>query len=810
VGAAGLGKTYELRYMAELEKQAGRMVQFVRLAELAQTTDGLRSKLNSIAAIATDGSAIYLDALDELMIPVRQSALILQTWIKDVLITQKPFLRISCRSAVWPTGLQSALQDAYGKDSCVFATLLALSETDIASVASAHQVDSTGFASSIQKAGAQVLAQQPLTVEMLLRIHAARGTLPTNRNTLFNDGILLLTEDRADRREYGTNVDVPLCDIIDAAERLACYLLLSGRDTIDLDDFPVGSALGRRELENLRDGPLALDNHLVNAVQRCGLCDSDGPRQFRFAHRQFAEYLAGRRIARLLIHQSKSLLSAQDGWRSGVAGPLRELAAFAAVESPDIAAWVSEYDPEVIGLSDVADDDLRKRATANLIDRFRRRQMTDHLISRGDGLELKGFKYPNAEADLRSVLHERQSGCEDVLGCAIEIIQSWKLSSMSHDLADITLDPTAPLQARTSAGYVLTEIGSAEAKRRLLPLISGDADDQDLELKGLALTCNWQSEVTVPQLLKVLTPPTRKSYYGAYQAFLSILVRENFNAAGNRLEGLIWAQRYVYDESGLSATSGIVKNIATAALSDLDDPLISKALVELILKSVKTHSESPLMPDRHFGIDKSANDEQLLAQNAVVRRKLISAIALHCSDRFTLWEIGRTTPGLSSINDFEWLLNQAASDSLPLLQRSSYACSASMLPWVLNSGHVDAWLAVRTIEPIATHFPCPIVTQLGTEEAETAKKTFFQFNTTPRREEPKKVDPLPAVRIDQALSSSESKDPKFFHSVCRELTLEDDSKYYGFERFISKTPGWLKADEKTRERIVASRRAIPG
>ena len=58
----------------------------------------------------------------------------------------------------------------------------------------------------------------------------------------------------------------------------------------------------------------------------------------------------------------------------------------------------------------------------------------------------------------------------------------------------------ALFHAREAAGYCLVKIGSPEAKRMVLPLVSGRTEDEDFDLKGLALECNWPG-MTVPELL---------------------------------------------------------------------------------------------------------------------------------------------------------------------------------------------------------------------------------------------------------------------------------------------------------------------
>jgi hypothetical protein len=194
-----------------------------------------------------------------------------------------------------------------------------------------------------------VLSQQPLTLKMLLHVYRTLGALPGTRSELFAKGVELLASEPAERFEDGTAIDVPLAVLLDAATRMACIALLSGREVFDLGDSPYAGSLGWLELAHLPGGSSLLDRDLLREVSRCGLCDADGPRRFRFAHRQFAEFLAGRRLSTLLLHQARSLLGSGLGWQAGVAGPLRETAAFAAIESPAIAEWVTECDPEVIG-----------------------------------------------------------------------------------------------------------------------------------------------------------------------------------------------------------------------------------------------------------------------------------------------------------------------------------------------------------------------------------------------------------------------------------------------------------------------------
>jgi hypothetical protein len=803
LGAAGLGKTYELRYLADLDRWNSLDVRIERLAELAQTPDGLASALSILAGAASEKSIIYLDALDEVMIPVRVAGLIIQRWIRNELAARRPVLRISCRSAVWPNDIQDALCEVYGEESCAVAMLQPLPEEDVKHVACARGLDAGSFMRAVIGAGVQALSQQPLTLEMLLLIYDRRKELPSNRSELFARGVEELASERIERLEAGTATEFTVPEILEAAERLACFALLSGRETIDRSDSPSPASLGRIELVSLPGGSRNLDDELIRAVGRCGLCDSDGPRQFRFGHRQFAEYLAGRRLTKLLPHQSRALLSSALGWEAGVAGPLRETAAFAAIECDTVANWLAERDPEVIGLSDVVDDDIRRRGTLNLLEKFRKQELTDSQFFWGDRIELKGFQYAGAEADLRPVLQERSGNFDDVLECAIKLIENWELRSMSNDLADFVLDDAAPLEARRSAGYALRRMGTVEARRRLRPLIYDHQSDPDFDLKGLALSCNWPDGLTLTELLAGIIP-RRSNRHGAYEGFLFDLDRSGFDAATNRLEGLVWALQFMYPHSDIESAGRIARRIAIASIDELDEPGIAEALVDVILAAAKNHAESPLIPPRRFTSEEDESQQQppVLKGNTKARRRLLDALSSRSTGGSIIWWITHQTPALLILEDFPWLLERATNASIPMPQRKRYAELALMLPWVESSENVDAWLSVRTVEPVASCFPLPLSIDLDSQEAAKARKAYKEAKAWSVARPPKKLCPEPKERVKQVLTLSETKDARFFANLSNELTLKDDSTHYGFSRFLSTTPGWKAADAETRRRIV--------
>ncbi len=810
LGSAGLGKTFEQDHLAELERAGGFEVTTERLAVLGPTPESLKSQLDVLAAAATPQSAYFLDALDEVMVPVRTAGLIVERWVTEGLSQSRPHLRLSCRSAVWPPRVQKAIESVYGENACAFAILRPLTKKDVLRVAAARGLNGADFVRALDAAGVRTLSEQPLTLELLLKIYETHGALPERRGDLFRRGMEQLASERRERTRDGTSVDVPTAHVLEAAERVACFCLLSGRDMVDLGESPSLTGLAAREIAGLPGGDRPLGTTLLDALCRSGLCAGHGPDRFRFAHRQFAEYLAGRRLAELLPHQARALLAAAGGWQAGVAGPLRESAAFAATHSAGIAAWICECDPEVIGQSDVADEALRRQATLNLLEKFRKHELTDSQIGR-DGIDVSGFQYRGAESDLRAVLRERQEGCQDVIECAIELIEDWNLTSMSDDLASLMLDPAAPLQNRRSAGYTLVEIGSPEARRRLLPLIAGDSHDRSLDLKGLTLLCNWPDQLSVPELLAALTLLPKSNVVGPYNWFLHKLAADGFDVRGYSRRALQCARSLVGPDGELSSTIDVIRRIAIGSLAELDVPGVADALADLILDTAEVYAKSVLTPPHHdSGEENGAAPAPpiLHSKPLMVRRRLIESLAARTTAERDLWWAARHTPGLLAVEDFPWLIRRAVDPAVPMTQRANYAEFASMLPWRDSRAGVEAWLGARETEPVASRLSYPLAIELDSDAANNARSRFDEMKRSERPHERKPLRPPPHERVERVLDLSETKDPRYFLNLCQELTLEENSEHYGFSRLLAETPGWTAACEATRTRIVQAAKRL--
>jgi len=448
LGAAGLGKTFEMKRLESQERETGRRVVNLSLGSAATSGHDLRRRIDQVAEEAGNEGAIYLDSLDEALVPIGTAAGVIESWVKERLAT-KPILRIACRSAVWPKIVRQALDSVYERTDITVVELQPFGDEAINSILEAEGLDSARFISTPRTSGAFLLAQHPLTLRLLVDELRQSGGLPATRRGLFEKGVRRLCTESPDRRERGTAPEESPDTLIEGAERLAAFAMLSGREVINLGEsnLPETGTLQLLELSGLPSarGPV-LDENFIKVLASTGLFVNEGDKKFRFLDRQFAEFLGGRRIATLPVHQAKSLVAKDTGYSHGVAGPLREVAAWAATHSPALAGWIVSTDPEVVGISEIADESLRRRALASFLELFRQHRLTDLQLAH-DEISLQGLNYPNMESDLRPVLCERGHGLEDVHSCAIELSKAGKLTSLSEELAGIVLARDLPLSA---------------------------------------------------------------------------------------------------------------------------------------------------------------------------------------------------------------------------------------------------------------------------------------------------------------------------------------------------------------------------
>ena len=151
------------------------------------------------------------------MVPARRRWLAIKRWVTEDLAGTGASIRITCRSAVWPSELKQVIREFVGGDSFATAALQPLSDEDIHSAAASRGIAPDAFLERIHSSGARSLAAQPLSLRMLMRLHQSNHGLPASLRDLFQNGLGLLASDPQSRREIDTQNPLPPTELLEAA-----------------------------------------------------------------------------------------------------------------------------------------------------------------------------------------------------------------------------------------------------------------------------------------------------------------------------------------------------------------------------------------------------------------------------------------------------------------------------------------------------------------------------------------------------------------------------------------------------------------
>ncbi len=558
-----------------------------------------------------------------------------------------------------------------------------------------------------------------MTLRMLIDEFRKAGRLViSSRIELFDRAVRRLCEDPFDRHERRTarvtNVDA----CVRLAGEVAAAMLLSGAESIGLSRSGTieGSSIDIAVLEGL-----GFDADGLRTLRETGLFTSAGFQWARFIHRQIAEFLAGKKISTMPLFQVRSMLSRDGGHASGIAGPLQEIAAWAASFNPEFAGWLSTSDPELIGRSEVASYEIRKVAFRATIEMFKAGRLTEAQVHQDQALT-SGFFYDGVEDDIRRVLAERAGNTADVHSFAIKVAESNGFVGLAMDLARMALDQSLPLATRVQCGHAISEIGNESSKGALKPLSVGLPEDVQDDLKGLALQLNWPWNMSDSELLQVLSPPKASNYMGPYKYFLWMMTQGAVPLPQIDLEVLKWASsvgKRRHHDDPLSEIAGL---IAYRALDLADQDEICMELSSRVIRAGSVGA-APFFLHRKSKELLTTNDTATIAsrfeRDTQLRHSMLECIAKLAPSEMELFQGLRSVPALADVQDFGWLLQKAISGRSPAAD--SFAKMAAWLPWQNYDACFDLLYQSRAEPIVVSHFP-PLAVRLDSKEAETGRR----------------------------------------------------------------------------------------
>jgi len=469
---------------------------------------------------------LWLDSFDEALL---HEAKLVQALLR--LLAEWPttglHLRLLCRTATWPDYFTKELRRYFGREQAVEVLQLApLTRQQVRQAAEAHTIDTEAFETAVERAEAVALASLPVTLGLLLRLwQAGEFTAAAGRGIeLLEKGCRLLCAENWDPTRSTYQQADPERRFRLAAQ-LALLMVGSGRQQLTDDETDNGRQ--RLRLRDVTDEPLLfadkaapIPDHAAvrELVEHCGLFVATATGS-RWVHPVFADYLAAWALHQAAIPpaQLRNLLRAEAP-EAGLVLALRDLGVWLAALSPTFATDLIQLDPltairaDVVASTDAQRTDLTERLLELTAARHFYPQRAEAYLSR--------LAHPGLATQLEEVL--RQPGTPiEAQWLAYKIAASCRVCELVPLLLQQALDATLLTSLRTEALKTLHALASLAECRPLRSLLANlPADDQDDEFRGWLLRLLWPQEMTVRELLPLLSARRNTSFYGAYHFFL--------------------------------------------------------------------------------------------------------------------------------------------------------------------------------------------------------------------------------------------------------------------------------------------------
>ena len=528
------------------EPGAGKTHEFTRESdELGDTA----VKVSARSFVALDprrpewqNKTLFIDGLDEMRAGLADARPPLDEIRNRLDRLRPPRFRLSCREADWlgNNDLQ-ALREVSPNSQITVLRLDPLSAPAARELLTTEYpaLDTESFVQQALQRGIHSMLRNPLTLFLLAEAATPSGHLPGSRLETFETACRgMVTEHNKEHQLAGG--DHPDRDLLDAAGHLCVLLLLSGIETCS--PRPVGelsTCLSLRNVGEIVDGPTydAMSAAVSTKLFRVGADEM----VFVPRHRQVAEFLAGRYLARrigkgLPASRVSALMTGLSDGR-GVVTVLRGLSAWLAAHSPEARCLLVDMDPVGVALfGDINgftanDKEHLLRALARLTPEepvldYEQPDSGDDAYWTDSAWAFRHLASADMVEPIRTILARGQSGGADerlellVLGALsrAEELEIGFLGDLLPDLIARIRDDSQPLALRRSALdaylHILPEDARDTTLLALLDELHEDADsDADGELRGTLLRALYPDPIDPSQIWRYALGRLRRHYY---------------------------------------------------------------------------------------------------------------------------------------------------------------------------------------------------------------------------------------------------------------------------------------------------------
>ena len=625
-------------------------------------------------------TTLFIDGLDERRAGAADGGTPLDAIRAKLDALGRPRFRLSCREADWfgandRTHLARVTRDGGVK----VLHLDPLSDDDIREILNRHPhiEDADAFVAKAHERGIDALLANPQNLQMLAK--AVRGgTWPETRKETFELACERLVREHNPEHRLATREAPPSSELLSAAERLCAVQLLTGRAGYVLPD-------GEPDGDHLELDDVSRDRSQRRTLRRAlgtRLFESAGVSQRVPAHRQIAEFLAARYLAKsvdegLPVRRVLALMTGGDG---GVVSELRGLSAWIAVHSKASRAEIVERDPlGTILYGDVRGFSLdEKRQVLDCLEReTERNPWSRNMI--GLDPRLRDLVAADMEEVVRGYLCDPRRGDAGQRFTAIllgSLIQGRPIPAIAGLLTEIVRDESRWPGVRRLALDALIwhrgrDAGADELKTLLAEVRAGSVSDPGDELLGSLLIVLYPASLSaseIPAYLKEPKGPDGMAHFGRFHRFWRTHVPEKSTSSqlGEILDEL--AGRF---EDFLPVLAGTLPATTIEPLGR------GRFFLSLLARFLAMSQEDDVSPQRLFDWLRVASDRRLrvLPKDAVpvrgwltahpdVQKAIVATGAAHCAGspdfQLCMRAIERRLFGAERPADYAgWCLEQA-------------------------------------------------------------------------------------------------------------------------------------------------------
>lgn len=637
------------------------------LDEKVFQNDDVRSWLQS-------GNTIYLflDSLDEALLSIKPLASFLADKIRELPVDRLK-LRIACRTAAWQNLqiLKDTLSSLYKRkpdETIGFRALelLPLRKKDVLEAVQNKGLDEEAFVQDIESKEVVPLAIKPVTLNFLISSYQKNGSLAASQKELYLEGCRLLCEEKnlsrkASQRKGRLSVE----QRFRIAGLMAALSIFTNKFAFSLSANGNSHSCTNLSIQDICRAKIKIDSQifdvnedLVRETLDTGLFSSLGKERMGWAHQTYAEFLAAYFVVsnEIKLKQIKSLVFHAGDPEGKIVPQLKETVAWLTGMLPELFREITQIEPELLLLSDVAtvDPEDRERLVGALLTFFDEEKLLqlDYDVRR----RYSKLAHPKIGQQLRPYITDL-SLKDLVRREAIQIVALCKVDVLNQELLDIVIDSDQKLEIRVVAASALVDVADTVTKEKLKPLaIQGCREDEDYDLKGYCLMVVWPDNLSARELFGALPPLKKEISFGSYRRFLTDYLVEELNPTDLSF-ALDWIRQLPFSSRVAISMGDVFENILFKSWKHLESPSVVHAFAETLIFIARTF--------HHFSYDKLGSKLiKEIVTNREKRHSLLQSIVNYIENEDDIWNLSRYEFHLLLSEDFNWFARQLISATL--------------------------------------------------------------------------------------------------------------------------------------------------